>query len=163
VAEGRRAQSSATRVEHDVDWKRGAIRASGVEASAHRSPARLQIVFGTTGDVTFSEAIRQQYLDPCRDESCRLLPEQSASLTIGVPYDNQAQVEVTRAAQRAGIEHARQRGDRAYIGRKVLWWLADCKVEKLPPSRWAATDNPRGAICLAPSKRSEHPRERNPE
>jgi hypothetical protein len=39
------------------------------------------------GDVTFSEVFRQQCLDRCRDESCRLLPEQSASLTIGVPYD----------------------------------------------------------------------------
>jgi putative DNA-invertase from lambdoid prophage Rac len=30
----------------------------------------------------------------------------------------QAQAEATKAAQRAGIEHAKQRGDRAYIGRK---------------------------------------------
>jgi putative DNA-invertase from lambdoid prophage Rac len=29
----------------------------------------------------------------------------------------QAQAEATKAAQRAGIEHAKQRGDRAYIGR----------------------------------------------
>ena len=31
---------------------------------------------------------------------------------------SQAQAEATKAAQRAGIEHAKQRGDRAYIGRK---------------------------------------------
>jgi putative DNA-invertase from lambdoid prophage Rac len=31
---------------------------------------------------------------------------------------SQAQPEATKAAQRAGIEHAKQRGDRAYIGRK---------------------------------------------
>ena len=30
----------------------------------------------------------------------------------------QAQAEATKAAQRAGIEHAKQHGDRAYIGRK---------------------------------------------
>jgi putative DNA-invertase from lambdoid prophage Rac len=30
----------------------------------------------------------------------------------------QAQAEATRAAQRAGIEHAKQHGDRAYLGRK---------------------------------------------
>ncbi len=30
----------------------------------------------------------------------------------------QAQAEATRAAQRAGIEHAKQSGDRAYLGRK---------------------------------------------
>src|SRR5712671_5764111 len=31
---------------------------------------------------------------------------------------SQAQAEATKAAQRAGIEHAKQRGDRANIGRK---------------------------------------------
>jgi putative DNA-invertase from lambdoid prophage Rac len=31
---------------------------------------------------------------------------------------SQAQAEATKAAQRAGIEHAKQHGDRAYIGRK---------------------------------------------
>src|SRR5712671_6479604 len=31
---------------------------------------------------------------------------------------SQAQAEATKAAQRAGIEHAKQRGDRAYLGRK---------------------------------------------
>jgi putative DNA-invertase from lambdoid prophage Rac len=31
---------------------------------------------------------------------------------------SQAQAEATRAAQRAGIEHAKQSGDRAYLGRK---------------------------------------------
>jgi putative DNA-invertase from lambdoid prophage Rac len=31
---------------------------------------------------------------------------------------SQAQAEASKAAQRAGIEHAKQRGDRAYIGRK---------------------------------------------
>ena len=31
---------------------------------------------------------------------------------------SQAQAEATKAAQRAGIEHAKQSGDRAYIGRK---------------------------------------------
>jgi putative DNA-invertase from lambdoid prophage Rac len=31
---------------------------------------------------------------------------------------SQAQAEATKAAQRAGIEHAKQRGDHAYIGRK---------------------------------------------
>jgi putative DNA-invertase from lambdoid prophage Rac len=31
---------------------------------------------------------------------------------------SQAQAEATKAAQRAGIEHAKQRGDRAYIARK---------------------------------------------
>jgi DNA invertase Pin-like site-specific DNA recombinase len=30
----------------------------------------------------------------------------------------QAQAEATKAAQRAGIEHAKLRGDRAYLGRK---------------------------------------------
>src|SRR5262249_4999429 len=30
----------------------------------------------------------------------------------------QAQAEATKAAQRAGIEHAKQSGDRAYLGRK---------------------------------------------
>jgi DNA invertase Pin-like site-specific DNA recombinase len=30
----------------------------------------------------------------------------------------QAQAEATKAAQRAGIEHAKQHGDRAYLGRK---------------------------------------------
>jgi hypothetical protein len=39
------------------------------------------------GDVMFSEVLRQQGLHRRRDESCRLLPERSASLTIGVPYD----------------------------------------------------------------------------
>jgi hypothetical protein len=39
------------------------------------------------GNVTFSEARRQQCFDRGRDKSFRLLPEQSASLTIGVPYD----------------------------------------------------------------------------
>jgi len=38
-------------------------------------------------DVTFSEVFWQQCLDRGRDESCWLLPEQSAGLTIGVPYD----------------------------------------------------------------------------
>jgi putative DNA-invertase from lambdoid prophage Rac len=31
---------------------------------------------------------------------------------------SQAQAEATKAAQRAGIEHAKQSGDRAYLGRK---------------------------------------------
>ncbi len=31
---------------------------------------------------------------------------------------SQAQAEATKAAQRAGIEHAKQKGDRAYLGRK---------------------------------------------
>src|SRR5690348_17325474 len=31
---------------------------------------------------------------------------------------SQAQAEATKAAQRAGIDHAKQSGDRAYIGRK---------------------------------------------
>ncbi len=31
---------------------------------------------------------------------------------------SQARAEANKAAQRAGIEHAKQRGDRAYIGRK---------------------------------------------
>src|SRR6266481_4552623 len=31
---------------------------------------------------------------------------------------SQAQAEATKAAQRAGIEHAQQSGDRAYLGRK---------------------------------------------
>ena len=31
---------------------------------------------------------------------------------------SQAQVEATKAAQRAGIEHAKQNDDRAYLGRK---------------------------------------------
>jgi hypothetical protein len=39
------------------------------------------------GDVTFPEVLRYQCLDGCRNEGCRLLPEQSASLTIGVLYD----------------------------------------------------------------------------
>jgi hypothetical protein len=39
------------------------------------------------GDVTLSEVLRQQCLHWRRDESCRLQPEQLASLTIGVPYD----------------------------------------------------------------------------
>jgi hypothetical protein len=39
------------------------------------------------GEVTFSEVLRQQCLHWRRDKSCPLLPEQSASLTIGVPYD----------------------------------------------------------------------------
>jgi hypothetical protein len=39
------------------------------------------------GDVTFAEVLREQCLDRCGDQSCRLLPEQSASLTVGVPYD----------------------------------------------------------------------------
>jgi putative DNA-invertase from lambdoid prophage Rac len=30
----------------------------------------------------------------------------------------QAQAEATKAAQRAGIDHAKQHGDRAYLGRK---------------------------------------------
>jgi DNA invertase Pin-like site-specific DNA recombinase len=30
----------------------------------------------------------------------------------------QAQAEATKAAQRAGIEHAKQNGERAYLGRK---------------------------------------------
>ena len=36
---------------------------------------------------------------------------------------SQAQAEATKAAQRAGIEHAKQRGDRAYIGRKPSYTL----------------------------------------
>jgi hypothetical protein len=39
------------------------------------------------GDVTLSEVFRQQGLDRGRDESCWLLPEKSAGLTIGVAYD----------------------------------------------------------------------------
>jgi DNA invertase Pin-like site-specific DNA recombinase len=31
---------------------------------------------------------------------------------------SQAQAEATKAAQRAGIEHAKQSGERAYLGRK---------------------------------------------
>jgi hypothetical protein len=38
-------------------------------------------------DVTFSDVLRQQCLNRGRDESCWFLPEQSARLTIGVPYD----------------------------------------------------------------------------
>jgi hypothetical protein len=39
------------------------------------------------GDVMCSEVHRQGCLYRCRDEICRLLPEHSASLTIGVPND----------------------------------------------------------------------------
>ena len=35
---------------------------------------------------------------------------------------SQAQAEATKAAQRAGIEHAKQRGDRAYTGRKPSYF-----------------------------------------
>ncbi len=34
---------------------------------------------------------------------------------------SQAQAEATKAAQRAGIEHAKQSGDRAYLGRKASY------------------------------------------
>jgi hypothetical protein len=53
------------RVQHNVDRKRGAIRAQSyeVEACAHRPHARLQVVFGAMGDVSFSEVLRQQCLD----------------------------------------------------------------------------------------------------
>jgi hypothetical protein len=37
--------------------------------------------------VTFAEVLRQQYLNRARDESCRLPPEQSVGLPIGVAYD----------------------------------------------------------------------------
>jgi DNA invertase Pin-like site-specific DNA recombinase len=36
----------------------------------------------------------------------------------------QAQAEATKAAQRAGIEHAKQHGDRAYLGRKPSYTRA---------------------------------------
>jgi hypothetical protein len=39
------------------------------------------------GDVTFSEMLRQEYLDWIRDESSHLLPEHSAGLTIDITYD----------------------------------------------------------------------------
>jgi hypothetical protein len=39
------------------------------------------------GDMTLPEVFRQQRLDRRRDENRRLLPEHTASLTIGVPYD----------------------------------------------------------------------------
>jgi hypothetical protein len=75
-------------VQHNVDRKRGAIRAPSyeVEACAHWPHTRLQVVFGAMGDVTFSEVLRQQCLDWTRDESSRLLPEHLAGLTIGIPY-----------------------------------------------------------------------------
>jgi len=41
-----------------------------------------------------------------------------ASQFCGLADQPQAQAEATKAAQRAGIEHAKQSGDRAYIGRK---------------------------------------------
>jgi putative DNA-invertase from lambdoid prophage Rac len=37
----------------------------------------------------------------------------------------QAQAEATKAAQRAGIEHAKQHGDRAYLGRKPSFTRAE--------------------------------------
>jgi putative DNA-invertase from lambdoid prophage Rac len=40
----------------------------------------------------------------------------------------QAQAEATKAAQRAGIEHARQAGDRAYRGRKPSFTRAQLKA-----------------------------------
>jgi hypothetical protein len=77
------------RVQHDVDRKRGAIRAPSyeVDACSHRPHARLRVVFGAMGDVTFSEVLRQQRFNWARDESSRLLPEHLAGLTIGIAYD----------------------------------------------------------------------------
>jgi hypothetical protein len=77
------------RVKHDVDRKRGAIRASRdeVEACPHRPHSWLRSVFGAMGDMTFSEMLGQQCLDRGRDECFRILQEQLAGLTIGVPYD----------------------------------------------------------------------------
>jgi hypothetical protein len=39
------------------------------------------------GDVTFSEALRQQFFHRRQEKSCRQLPEEATSLTIGVPND----------------------------------------------------------------------------
>jgi hypothetical protein len=53
----------------------------------------------------------------------------------------QAQAEATKAAQRAGIEHAKQHGDRAYLGRKPSFTRAQLvqvrnmlKQEAVPPA-----------------------------
>jgi putative DNA-invertase from lambdoid prophage Rac len=43
---------------------------------------------------------------------------QQAICVTPLAATSQAQAEASKAAQRAGIEHAKQRGDRAYIGRK---------------------------------------------
>jgi putative DNA-invertase from lambdoid prophage Rac len=40
----------------------------------------------------------------------------------------QAQAEATKAAQRAGIEHARQASDRAYLGRKPSFTRAQLQT-----------------------------------
>jgi hypothetical protein len=78
------------RVEHNMDRKRGAIRAPSyeVEAHAHLTHAWICFISHAVGDVTFSEMLRQQYLDWIRDESSHLLPERSAGLIIGIMYDS---------------------------------------------------------------------------
>jgi hypothetical protein len=57
-------------VQHDIDWACRAISASRneVETSTDRPHVRVGIVFGATGDVTFSKMLREQCLYPGRDE-----------------------------------------------------------------------------------------------
>jgi putative DNA-invertase from lambdoid prophage Rac len=53
---------------------------------------------------------------------------------------SQAQAEATRTAQQAGIEHAKQRGDRAYIGRKPSYTREQFnKVRDMPGQESAST------------------------
>src|SRR5712671_4628882 len=56
---------------------------------------------------TFDRATRDPMQQAVRD-----------ALIAFMAATSQAQAEATKAAQRAGIEHAKQSGDRAYIGRK---------------------------------------------
>jgi hypothetical protein len=68
--------------------------ADEVKAGTHRPRAPLRTVFAAMGDVTFPEVVRQPFFDRPRNQSCRELPEQSASLTIGVsnPWPSTARI-----------------------------------------------------------------------
>ena len=77
------------RVQHDIDRKLAAIRATTdrLEADTHRPQVQVRTVLGAVADVLLSQVLRQQHFDWGRHEGCRLMPEQSAGLTIGVPDD----------------------------------------------------------------------------
>src|SRR6266853_1214204 len=66
-----------------------------------------QLAQAKAADFTFDGATRDPMQQAVRD-----------ALIAFMAATSQAQAEATKAAQRAGIEHAKQSGDRAYLGRK---------------------------------------------
>src|SRR5260370_22510382 len=77
------------------------------------------IIKTVINNFTFDGATREPMQQAVRD-----------ALIAFMAATSQAQAEATKAAQRAGIEHAKQSGGRAYVGRKPSFTRAQFNKER---------------------------------